>query len=101
MARIWRSTRISTIDINYYSYGRRMDENTDLELDNSKTCLELWIESDDIYGFSEALEYLEMYLANGPHKQFFWENDRNKVFGRITDKSVALDKIVQQYGFGH
>ena len=78
-----------------------MDENTDLELGSSRTCLELWIESDDIHGFAEALEHLEMYLANEPSKRFFWENDRNKVFGRITDKSVVLDKIIEQYGFNH
>lgn len=76
-----------------------MDENTDLELGSSRSCLELWIESDDIYGFTEALEHLMMYLENDPRKRFYWENDRNKVFGRITDRSLPLEQTIKQYGF--
>lgn len=76
-----------------------MDEVIGSELDNSRSCLELWIESEDIYGFTEALEHILMYLENRPNKRFYWENDRNKVFGRITDRSLPLESIVKQFGF--
>ena len=71
----------------------------DYESEDSKKCLELWIQTNNYGDFQEVLEYLIDYLNSNPHPRFFWENDKNKVFGRITDNSVPLDKVIKDYGF--